>query len=259
MTKPTTPARAKALEQIKRNIEKSGFHIYVVMGGPTPRFAYTIGLRESLGAELVLAGALFYEDNDGVMEILHSLRKQLAKGNKAKLGPSWRSKFLVRGRGSFTLRKTHASWTRALLLGALDYYAIKDLDAYQIVPEDKHRTIDVPNMAKEWSGTSEPVWQWLHEPWQYPVSKDSAVMTNLGALRGGPITEVCRWEDDYWEMFAGPGPDVPEGEGRLVPLGCVLAADPSLAPVVELAVGEGLWRDGEGGGWNRWERQATPG
>jgi hypothetical protein len=59
-----TPARAKALEQIKHNIEKSGFHVYIVMGaGPTPRFAYTIGLRESLGAELVLAGGLYYENN----------------------------------------------------------------------------------------------------------------------------------------------------------------------------------------------------
>jgi hypothetical protein len=61
--------RAKALDLIKRNIEKSGFHIYLVAGGGrTPRFVYTIGLRESLGAELVLAGALYYEDKDETSE-----------------------------------------------------------------------------------------------------------------------------------------------------------------------------------------------
>lgn len=256
MTKPMTPARKKALEQIKRNIEKDGFHVYIVMGGCTPRFAYTIGLRESLGAELVLAGGLYYEDNDDVMEILHSLRKQLAKGVKGKLGPTWQSEFAVRKLGSFTLRMAHASWTRALLLGALDYYSIKDVEAYQIVPEEKHRTLDVPNMAKEWSATGEPVWQWLHEDWTHPVPRESEVMTNLDALRGAPITEACRWEDEYWEMFAGPGPDVSEDEARLVPLGCLLAADPSLAPIVNLKNGDGLYRDGEGGEWIRWEPKA---
>ena len=61
MTKAMTPPRKKALATIKRNIEKSGFHIYIVAGEQTPRFAYTVGLRESLGAELVLAGGLYYD------------------------------------------------------------------------------------------------------------------------------------------------------------------------------------------------------
>jgi hypothetical protein len=25
------------------------------------------------------------------------------------------------------------------------------------------------------------------------------------------VTEAMRWEDDEWELFAGPGPDVPKG------------------------------------------------
>lgn len=245
--------RAKALDLIKRNIEKSGFHIYLVTGGPTPRFGYTIGLRESLGAELVLAGALYYEDADDVLEIFHSIRKQLVKGTKGKLGPMWQSTFTVRGLGAFTLRKAHASWSRALLLGALDYFGIKDVDAYQIVPEETRRTVDVPNMARERSATSEPIWQWLNdETWRFPVPPTSEAMTNLDALRGARITEACRWEDEYWELFAGAGPDVPKDEGRLVPLGVLLATDPTLARVVDLRIGTGLWRESDGGEWNDW-------
>jgi hypothetical protein len=76
-------------------------------------------------------------------------------------------------------------------------------------------------------------------------------MTNLDALRGAPITEACRWEEDEWEMFAGAGPDVAEEDARLVPLGCLLASDPSLAAVVDLEVGKGLWRE-PGGAWVPW-------
>jgi hypothetical protein len=252
------PDRARAIDLIKHNIEKSGFHIYLVAGGsPTPRFLYTIGLRESLGAELVLAGALYYEDKDDVLEIMHSVRKQLAKGVQGKLGPTWQSTFTVRRFGSFTLRKAHSSWTRQLLLGTLDYYGIKDVDAYQVVPEEKHRTIDVPNMASEWSAAREPIWQWLHDAtWEYPVPRASEAMTNLDALRGEPITEACRWEEEYWELFAGAGPDVPEHEARLVPLGCLLATDPSLARIVELKIGEGVWREDDGD-WNEWHRSTN--
>jgi Domain of unknown function (DUF4262) len=242
-----TPERKKALALIKRNIEKSGFHIYIVSGGTSPRFVYTIGLREWLGAELVMAGGLFYEKNDDVLDIVHSLRKQLAK--PSKLGPVWQSQLSVPRLGKFTLRKAHASWSRSLLLGALDYYSIDDVDAYQIVPETQHRTIDVPDMSKEWSATAEPVWGWLHEDETYPVSLDAEVMTPLDVLRGDPVTEACRWEDGYWEMFAGSDRDVPESEARLVPLGWLLALDPSLAIVLDLTIGEGVWREDRNAAW----------
>lgn len=246
--------RARALELIKRNIEKSGFHIYLVEGGsPTPRFAYTIGLRESLGAELVLAGALYY-DKDEVLEIIRSVRKRLLKG---KTRPGWKPDIDLDRLGSFRLRKSHRSWTRSLLLGALDFYGIEDIDAYQIVPDKTHHTIDIPDMAREWSPTTEPIWQWLHEPWSYSVPPESTSMTNLDALRGASITEACRWEEDYWEMFAGEGPAVTEADARLVPLGCLLASDPTLARVVELAIGTGVWRDGKGGDWNAWKRSES--
>lgn len=251
--------RAKALGAIKRNIERSGFHIYLIGGGdPTPRFAYTIGLRESLGAELVLAGALYYDDTGEVSDIIHSVREQLAKSVKGKRDPTWSSTFAVRDLGSFTLRRAHRSWTRRMLLGALDYYGIKDVDAYQIVPEEKHRTIDVPNMAKQWSATGEPIWQWLSgKTWKYPVPRASEAVTNLDALRGETIIEACRWEEDYWELFADAGSDVAKEDARLVPLGCLLAADPSLARILDLHVGDGVWRDGGGGDWNDWKPGRT--
>ena len=53
-------------------------------------------------------------------------------------------------------------------------------------------------------------------------------------------------------MFAGAGPDVTKDEMRVVPLGLLLATDPSLTPVVDLEIGRGLWRDGVGGDWNPW-------
>jgi hypothetical protein len=209
--RPMTLDRKKALALIKRNIEESGFHIYIVSAGSSPRFAYTIGLRESLGAELVLAGGFFFEKSDQVLEILHSVRKQLASGMKGKLGPVWQSELVVPELGKFTLRQAHASWTRSLLLGALDYYSIEDVDAYQIVPEARHRTIDVPNTSKEWSATDEPMWRWRDDGWPYTISPrrrghDEPRRTSWaadhggGSLRGGILGDVCGGE---WPR--GPG------------------------------------------------------
>jgi hypothetical protein len=45
--------RLKALNEIREHIAKHGFHTYVVTGGGYPHFGYTIGLTESLGAELI--------------------------------------------------------------------------------------------------------------------------------------------------------------------------------------------------------------
>lgn len=239
-------AHTKALEQIRRNIEEAGCHIYVVTGGPTPRFAYTIGLRESLGAELLFAGGLLYERDD-VLVIINELRAQ-----RATAPTDLASEIVVPEVGSFTLRETHRSWTRALLLGALDYYEVADVDAYQIVPDAEHHTLDVPDTTTEWSATREPAWQWLHEPWQHPVSPTSTALTNLAALRGAPITEACRWEDDYWELFAGPSPDVDKRDLRLVPLGCLLGIDSSLEHVVGLGVDEGVIRETGTHPWSPW-------
>jgi uncharacterized protein DUF4262 len=237
--------RSAMLERIKENIQRFGFHIYFIQGGVVPRFAYTIGLGPSLGAELVLGGLICYMLDD-IKRIVHTIRDQLAAGAGAD------SIFVVPDAGQFTLRKAHRSWTGLLMLGALDYYATSEVEAYQIVPDALHETIDTPDMGQEWSAKVEPAWQWLREPWRYGVSQTSTAITNLDALRGDRITEVTRWEQDEWEMFAGAGPDVPPDDVRIVPIGSMLAADPSLAPILDLEIGEGLWRENGDGDWNPW-------
>jgi hypothetical protein len=164
----------------------------------------------------------------------------------------------VSGLGSFTMRKAQSSWAAKLLLGAFDYYKGRDVAVLQIVPDNEHWTIDVPDMSAPWSPASEPVWQWLEEPWTLPAPKDSTVATNLGALRGERITEVTRWDENEWEMFAGAGPEVKEEDMRVVGLGTLIAADKSLLPVLNLAEEEGLWRDaGPGSAWHPWGNRAT--
>lgn len=146
------------------------------------------------------------------------------------------------------------------MLGVFDYYQTRDIPAIQIVPDKDHRTIDVPDMSAPWNALAEPVWQWLKEPWIFPVPKESTATTNLAALRGERITEATRWEEDEWEAFAGAGPDVTEEEMRVVALGTLVAADKSLEPIVHLAIGEGLWRDPEAGSeWHPWQNKEEHG
>ena len=239
--------RKRALEDIRQNIERFGHHIYLVAGdGQTPRFAYTIGDSESIGFELILAGAIFYMKDD-VLKIINGILAQI------KAQPD-RDAFKVDGQGSFTLRDVHSSWARELLLGAFDYYREREIRVRQIVPEKAHWTIDVPDMRTAWNAEKEPVWQWLREPWGYAVPEKSTAVTNLAALRGSRTTEAVRWEEDYWEIFAGAGPDVPKKELRVVPLGTLMATDASLARVMSLEIGAGVWRDADSD-WHSWVRR----
>jgi hypothetical protein len=149
------------------------------------------------------------------------------------------------------LRHAHETWDAPLLLGVRDLFGV-GVPALQLVPESRYRTVDVPDMARPWDAAREPPWRWLHEPWEHPVAPQSVATTNLAALQREPITEGVKWEEGYWELFAGAGPDVAPEEVRVVPLGTLLAADPSLRAVTELEVGRGLWREGAGSPWNAW-------
>jgi Domain of unknown function (DUF4262) len=240
--------KKQALDSIRENIARTGLHIYVVSGEQTPRFAYSIGVSESIGVELILAGAIFYSSEE-VIQIVNNVAAQL-KVQKD------RQAFEVAGRGLFSLRRAHSSWATELMLGACDYYQKQEIPAVQIVPDNAHWTIDVPDMSLPRNATTEPVWRWLDEPWNYPVPENSNAATNLAALRGDRITEVMRWEEDEWEVFAGAGPDVPKGDVRLVPLGTLLAADESMVPAVHVAIGEGLWRDPDRKSeWHPWRKR----
>lgn len=238
--------RTFALAAIEENIRTHGYHIYTVQGGPVPRFSYTIGLHEAIGKELVFAGGAFYSLDD-VASVLDSICLQLRSGGRNETG------YAVPKLGMFTLRSVHQTWAREILLGALDYYSIDVVPSLQIFPERTHLTIDVPDLTRAWSPISEPIWQWLKTEWQYSVPANSTATTNLDALRGCRVTEAARWDMDEWELFAGAGPDVSTDDARIVPLGTLLAADPSLFPVIGLEVGKGIWREPHGGDWHRWE------
>jgi Domain of unknown function (DUF4262) len=239
----TEAQRKQALERIKENIVRAGHHVYVVSGGAAPRLIYTIGVSESIGVELILAGATFYM-KENALKVINDLICLLKPHHD-------RQTFEVDGEGSFALRKVHDSWATKLMLGASDYYQ-KPISAFQIVPDKNHSTIDVPDMSTPWSIATAPAWRWLYEPWPYPVSQDSTAVTNLAALRGDPVTEANRWEEDAWQLFAGAGPDVTDEDVRVVPLGVLLAVDESLALVATLAKGKGVWRK-DGSDWHAWE------
>jgi uncharacterized protein DUF4262 len=241
--------RQKALNEIRQHIAEHGFHTYVVTGGGYPHFGYTIGLTESLGAELILAGTYFYRLDD-VSKVIKSI------AGKLSAPVAWaRTSIDVDSWGSFSFRHVHMSWAKALMLGTFDYYAGKKIQACQIVPDASHCTIDVPDLSKPWSPIQTPGWRWLKEAWQYPVPKTSVALTDITVLRGGRITEVMRWEEDQWEIFSATGPDSPESDRRVVPLGVLLESDESLLPAVDLRVGSGFWRDEEGSEWHPWGKE----
>lgn len=238
--------KSKMLITIKQNIQEYGFHTYFVTGGAIPRYVYTIGLSDRINAELVLAGAIYYMRDD-VKRIIDAIYQQIITNNQ------FESVFTVDDLGSFTLRRVHQSWIGSLMIGVLDYYDTSSVEVYQIVPDETHWTIDIPNLEKEWNATDQPIWKWLIDKWMYSVSSSSTVTTNLDALRGDKVTEAVRWEDDEWEMFAGSGPDVPDEDCRVVPIGTLIAADPSLNIVLDLEIGKGVWREvNEESSWQPW-------
>ena len=242
----TREDRERALSNIRENIAHNGYHLYVVSGGMQPRFAYTIGLSPKIGKELILAGAIIYMYEE-VTQIIKGVAEALSSDPALE-----RSEGRIGRDGSFTFRHVDPSWATTLMLGALDFYQTPEVAALQIVPDKKHWTVDVPNMTTVWSPDVSPVWRWLKEPWSYGVPASSHAVTNLDALRGAAVTEACRWEEDYWELFAGAGPETQDEQKRVVPLGTLLGADPSLLPVLDLRVGEGIWRE-EHSDWRSWQ------
>lgn len=228
------------------NLAGRGHRTCQVSDGPTPRFFYTSGVGRACGAELVLAGGYYYSVEQ-VGRIVDAIATDLGTGG------GWRARsFAVESLGVFTLRRTHASWTRLMLPEAFDSRGAQGIDVLQIVPDEAHRTADVPDMAQAWSAEMAPIWRWLREPWTKAVPARSVAVTNLDALRGRRISEAARLAEGGWALFAGPGPNVPKHETRTVPLGTLLAMDASLDAVTQLEVGGALWRDGEALTWLPW-------
>lgn len=248
---PEKNHRERALAKIQSNIELHRLHIYLIVGGCLPRHAYTIGLTQDDLPELVFAGGSLYNGVE-VEHLLNELAKYVRSDRIDRLD----QQVYVDRLGKFSFRRIDVSWSSELMIGAFDYYrdSGKLVTAFQVVPEAKSLTSDVPDMSKPWSAEAEPVWAWIHEEWRFDVPRESTVTTNLGALRNQRVTEAVRWENDYWEAFAGPMPDIVESDLRIVPFGTMLALDRSLERLVSLEVGEGLWRDDGSGVWHKWEK-----
>ena len=241
--------RESALERIRANIARHGHHVYTVSGGgQLPRYLYTIGLSERIGAELILAGAIFFMGKEA-LRIVDTIATEWG---------SSKTSYTIEPLGRFSLRKADLSWTRPLMLGAVDFYGNPSVEAWQILPDPAHWTLDIPDMRELWSASGAPVWQWKHVPWSFSAPRSSTAATNLAALRGERVTEAARWEEGQWELFAGEGPEVLEDEVRIVPLGTLLGADPSLLAVTSLPIGGALIRDSDEGEWEPWGSGANP-
>lgn len=234
--------RDAALARIARNIREHGFHQYTVGGGDYPRFAYTIGMRERVGAELVMAGCLAYSA-DETHAILTTIHAQLER--RADL----EGVVTVGTHGAFRFLQALPSWTSPLLLGALDDYDVTEIEAYQVVPDDDHWTIDTPDMSRPWTAATEPIWTALHAAWPHTFPSSWEVMTNLEALRGAPVLEASRWEEAYWEVFAAGERSFENA--RAVPLGWLISHDPSLAPLTTFAIDESRRRTARHAPWTR--------
>ena len=236
----------EALRLIQRNITEFGYHTYLISGGPTPRFAYTIGLSDTVGSEIVLAGAALFSAKQ-VKQIVDTLAALVRRGDTP-------SDAAVGSLGRFRIAEVCEQWARPMMLGAYGFFGDREPQFWQAVPDENHSTIDVPHMARPWTGDSNGAWRWQFEEWPFSVSRKSTAMTNLAALRGSRVTEVARWEEDQWELFAGPSTEIKDDEARAVALGTLLGADKTLEVAVELPVGGAVWRDEDGGPWHAWAR-----
>src|SRR5262245_23333877 len=141
---------SEALERIAQNIQAHGYHVYVVAGGPAPRWAYTIRLSPKTGFELVLAGGAVYSKDD----VLEILRRVVVKVGCDRLVRS----IDVPDLDTFRLEPTCENWSNRLLLGANHYYQTT-VEALQLVPDRSHRTIDVPDLSRPLARTEATPWR----------------------------------------------------------------------------------------------------
>ena len=236
--------REQFLNEIQSNIKRYGYHVTIVNGKLEPRYAYSIGLKNIIGKELIFAGGVFF-NKEGVFKIFQDVVIEIQKAERL-IGNS-----IISSLGIFSLRATHPTWSRLMMLGVYDFYNDDKIEALQILPSKENYTLDIPDMSIEFDQT-EPIWKWLVKEWDLKVPMDSSVITDISAMQGETIVEVMRWEDNEWEMFSGPGPDVPKAQKRVVSLATLLGVDTTLTPSINLPIGKGMWRDALESDWTPW-------
>lgn len=239
--------KVEFIRKIQANISASGYHVTTVVDGTCPRFSYTIGLKYKIGCELIFAGG---ENNstESVTCIVDGVYKHLSTSNCEN-----NAHVDLGSLGSFIVSEVDPSWSQLLLLGAFDFYQTTEIKVCQIVPEQRLRTLDVPDLTRTFNIDDEPIWKWLTLGWPYSIPYNSIAITNISSLYGQKLTEATRWEENEWEIFSGSGQDVDKQSICAVPLATLLGIDSSLEPVIYLQIGKGLWRDSDELSWSEWE------
>lgn len=238
--------KKRMLDKIKANIDQYGYHVYLITEGECPRFAYTVGLSEKLGMEVVFAGGCYFSV-DEVKMIIDGAAKELLKNNDAGVAGFESADF-----GRFDFKVVDPSWIELMLLAVFDFYKKKNVEAIQICPGQEFWTIDIPDMTLKWEDAG-PVWRRLGSDRTTDSDVELKAATNMALLQGGSATEAARWEEDIWEIFSGDGSDVSEEDMRVVPLSLLLAVDPTLEEVANLEVGQARWREAGDAEWHVWE------
>lgn len=226
------------LKMIRANIQRYGRHLYNVMGEESPRVLYTIGLHEKVGLEIVLAGCVAVP-----VQVAAELVNRIGGALEEGVPPEELSLALSSTFGSFRLGPVHPSWSQRLLLGALDYYGLSHIKAFQVLPEPEKRSIDVPDMTIPFSPTTHPVWKWFEEKWPYHIEPHCRVITNLDALRGRAVSDIFRTGEREWDMISGVAPEIPVDQFLHVPLALLLAYDAELEVALTIPLGTGLFRE----------------
>ena len=236
----------EVLKEYDSNFKKFGYHLNVVFGGSSPRFAYTIGCKNKFGFELVFAGGEYYFLND-VKTIFAKVINQLELNlNSVNL------EIDLNELGTFSLNKVDITWSELLILGALDYYSTKNLPSMQIIPCNKFKTLDVPDLSVTYNHLQQPIWKYHTQDWVFPISKKSKAETSLNVLFGKTVTEVIRLEENEWQMLSDEDHEIQQVDIRLVPISILLAIDTTLEEVLDLKVLFAVRREDKNSVWNDW-------
>jgi hypothetical protein len=237
--------REAFLKTVDEKIRKYGYQITDVKGGQNPSFAYTIGLYEKFGFELVIAGAYISK------EFNEKIFRTVISGLESGLDVDSVFKAEHRNEDDLKLIEMHSTWKELMILGAFIHYNNDEIRAFQILAVD-NILLDTPIMSNV-RDSEDPIWCWLDKNWNEDIPLSSYVSTDVDFLKGKTIVEVMRFEDGFWEMFTRPAPDVPDEDVRILPISTMIAIDESLKPSLKLSNGDGLLRKNKDSKWKSWE------
>lgn len=230
---------------IESNIDSHGYQLTIVSGSSVPRYAYTVGLFESIGFELVMAGGYFFSISD-LEVIFEKLITHIQSDSEARSNP-----IAVDDLGIFSFRKVHSSWVGKFLYGIVEFYGAEDVSVVQILPDQLHHTLEIPQMELNCS-VARNIWEYEQDQPRNSNALNPMVATTIQVLQGEPILEVTRWEPDYLEMWQCPPDDLIRDDIRIIPFLILVKIDPTIEDALRIEVGKGLWRDRREGVWHNW-------